>query len=134
MFYAWDITIPANTQATTPLERVLKITKGVVVRFGVKFPSGHHSLVKVRLFYLDSQLFPLSRGEWITGDDEAIDVPEYFEIKGAPYTLKFHGCSPGTTYPHLVTVRVVILPKEVASFVPLIELLTKILQRIFGAV
>jgi len=129
LIFAWDITISANTLATAQKEEILKLSKGVIIKVEVKFPPGCHGLVKVRLFHQESQLVPLSRGEWITGDDEAVSFPEYFELWTTPYHLKFRGCSPGTTYPHTVTVRISVLPKAIASMIPVIELLTRLLQR-----
>ena len=90
--------------------------------------------MKVRLLHQEAQLVPLSRTEWITGDNEAVSFPEFFELWTIPYQLKFVGCSPDTSYPHTVTVRIAVLPKAVASMIPVIELLTRLLQRmgVFG--
>jgi len=129
MIFAWDITITADTKAKTPKEEILKLSKGVITKIEIKFARGCHGLVKVRLFHQEAQLVPLSRGEWITGDDEAVSFPEFFELWTTPYQLKFIGCSPGTTYEHTVTVRIAVLPKTVASMIPVIELLTRLLQR-----
>jgi len=132
MFYAWDIVIPAGTLETGPIKQILKLTEGVITHIEVKFPCGCNGLAKVRLFHAEFQMFPLSRGEWVTGDDEAVRGDYYFALKRAPGALKFHGCSPGSTYAHTVTVRITVLPEKVASFVPLIELLTKMLVRMGG--
>jgi len=129
MFFAWDITIPANRLETNPVVQTLKLTEGIITHIEVKFPCGCNGLAKVRLFCAEFQLFPLSRGEWVTGDDEAVRGDYYFPLKRAPGALKFHGCSPGSTYPHVVTVRITILPESVASWSPLIEIFTKIAKR-----
>jgi len=129
LIFAWDITITADTKAASPKTEILKLSKGVIIKVEVKFPSGCHGLVKVRLFHQEAQLVPLNRGEWVTGDDEAVSFPEYFELWTTPYQLKFRGCSPGTTYAHTVTVRISVLPKAIASMIPVIELLTKMLTR-----
>lgn len=130
MFYAWDVTIPANKSASSPTEQTLKLTAGVITHVGVKFPAGCHGMVRVRLLHQTSQLVPLSRGEWVTGDDEEAETESYFELWTAPYSLRFHGCSPGTTYSHTVTVRVTVLPKAVASMLPLLEILSKLMHRL----
>lgn len=130
MSYAWDIAIPANTLATAPVERDLKFHPGVLVKAEFKFPSGCHSMVQVRLYLGEFQLFPLSRGEWVTGDDEPVSFPAYQKILKEPAQLKFRGASPGTTYSHTITVRLTVLPERVASWVPMLELLTKLLQRL----
>lgn len=130
MFYAWDITITAGTEEATPKTQVLKLSKGVITRAEVKFPAGCHGLVKVRLHFHEFQLVPLSRGEWITGDDEAIQTDSFYEMGSTPYELKFVGCSPTCTYDHVVTVRVQVLPPAIASWIQVIELLAKLLRRL----
>jgi len=134
MIFAWDITISADTKATSPNTKILKLSSGVITKIEIKFARGCHGMVKVRLLHQESQLVPLSRGEWVTGDDEAVSFPEFFELWTTPYQLKFVGCSPGTGYDHTVTVRIAVLPKVVASMIPVIELLTRLLQRmgVFG--
>ena len=134
MFFAWDIAVTAGTAEATPKKQILKLTSGVITEVDVKFPSGCHGLVKVRLKHWESPLVPLSRGEWITGDDEAVKASMYFELPKGPYELKFEGSSPDASYGHTVTVRISVLPKSVASMIPLIEVLTKVLIRmgVFG--
>jgi hypothetical protein len=134
MLYCWDITIPPGTLVADPIEQELKISKGVIVKVQLKFPSGCHGLVKVRLLRWTTQLWPLSTGEWITGDDETVDALEYYEFEEGPYRLDFAGCSPASTYAHVITIRVVVLPKIVASFYPLAQALQKILERVFGPI
>jgi len=134
LFFAWDISVSAGTAEASPKTQTLKLTSGVITGVDVKFPSGCHGLVKVRLKHWESPLVPLSRGEWITGDDEAVRAPMYFELPKGPYELKFEAASPDASFDHTVTVRVSILPRAVASMVPLIEMLTRLFQRmgLFG--
>jgi hypothetical protein len=129
MFFAWDITIPANTLRSEPYEQMLHLQRGIITRIDVKYPRGCHGNVGVRLFCHESLILPFSRGEWLTGDDEAVRADMYFPLEPIPYELKFHGHSEGCTYDHTVTVRITILPKTVASFIPVIELITKLLER-----
>lgn len=129
MFYAWDINIPANRSSNDPVRQVLDIAVGVVTRVSIKFARGCHGQVKTRLEWDKFQFFPLSAGEWVTGDNEAVTSEEYFEIKTDPAKVVFLGCSPGTSYEHDVTVRITVLPKKLASMIPIINLLTRLLQR-----
>jgi hypothetical protein len=129
MFFAWDITIPAGTPETDPVIKILKLTKGVITRVDLKFPRGCHGMVRVRLTRYESPLVPLSRGEWVTGDNESIPTEGYYELTEIPTQLKFVGCSPGTLYDHTVTVRIQVLPQKVATMIPVIELLSRLLQR-----
>ena len=132
MFFAWDITVTAGTAEATPKTQILKLTKGVITRLDVKFPAGCHSLVKVRLLRSEFQLVPLSRGEWVTGDGESVQTEPYYELTEAPSELKFQGCSPSTVYPHVITVRVSIIPAEVAAPWATLRDFVAILKRVMG--
>ena len=128
--YAWDILITANKLEKTPVEKELNLTIGVITKIAIKFPPGCHGMVRVRLLHRRFQLIPLSGGEWVTGDGETVPFPEYFELKETPADLNFIGCSPGTGHNHTITVRITVLPKAVATFIPLIDVMTKFLKRI----
>lgn len=130
MFYAWDIKITKGKKEEDPKIQILKLSKGVITRADIKFPPGCHGLVKVRLRRYESQLAPLSRDEWVTGDGETVPTEAYYELVEAPFQLKFVGCSPGTSYDHTVTVRMQVLPKPVATFMPLVDVMTRFLRRI----
>lgn len=129
MLFAWDIVVPANRLATAPLIQTLKLSYGIITKLDIKFPAGCHGLVNIRLLHEESPLIPLNKDTWLTGDDETVPCPEYFELTTAPYALKFVGKSPGTTYAHTISVRVTILPKTVASLLPLLDIFTRIAQR-----
>ena len=115
MFFCWDITVTANTPEDKPLEEWLRLPKGVITRVDIKFPAGCHGMVKIRLFLESLQFVPLSEDEWITGDDETIPTETGIELTDKPYKLKFHGCSPDTTYNHIVTVRIEVKLQEAAG-------------------
>lgn len=128
MFFAWDILVDAGKKEDDPKKQILKLTKGVITRVDIKFPPGCNGMVKVRLFRYESQLIPLSRDEWVTGDSESVPTEAFYELTEVPTQLKFIGCSPGTTNPHTVTLRVQVLPMAVATFAPLVKLMTKFLK------
>ena len=132
MFYAWDITVLAGTAEATPKTQILKLTKGVITRVDVKFPPGCHGLVKVRLLRYESGLVPLSSDEWVTGDGEAVVTEGYYEMLEIPSQLKFIGCSPSTSYNHVITVRVFVMPLEVAAPWIVISDFVTILKKLMG--
>lgn len=130
MFYAWDITIPAGRTEAAPVEQILKLTKGVITKADITFPSGCHGLVKVRLRRNEQQLIPLSSDEWVTGDGATIETEAYYEFEDSPSQLKFIGCAPTTAYDHVVTVRIQILPSEIVTPQPILEAINKIAEAI----
>lgn len=130
MGYSWDITIDSGTEATDPKKKTLKLHPGVVTRIGCKFAEGCNGYVKVRLTRGGVfQIYPLSAGEWVSGNDEEVWFPYYYVLTDTPYELLFEGISPEADYDHDVTIRIAVLPKSVASMIPVINLLTRLLQR-----
>lgn len=130
MGYAWDIDIPANTLAKDPVTQKLKLHPGIITKIECKFPAGCHSMVGVRLYRGGVfQVFPLSAGEWVTGDDEPVSFNYYFDLTDHPRELIFEGHSAGSTYEHTVTIRITVLPRAVASMIPLMEIFTRIARR-----
>jgi len=130
MYFCWDITIPANTLEKLPLKQYLRITKGVITGVDVKFPAGCHGMVKARLFRYEQQAIPLTRDEWIRGDDEAVSTETYIDLNAYPYQLKFVGCSPDTDYDHTVTVRIQVLPTFAAGFAQITNLVQRLLDKL----
>jgi len=130
VFFAWDITIETTHTQAAPKTQILKLSKGIITRCDIKFAPGCHGLVKVRIYRSESQLIPLSRGEWITGDAETIPTEGYYELEEIPTELKFIGWADGCNYNHTVTVRIQLLPKAVATVLPLVDVMTRFLQRI----
>jgi len=124
MFFCWDITITANTPEDDPLEEWLRLPKGVITRMDIKFPAGCHGMVKVRLFLESLQFVPLSEDEWVTGNNETIPTETGIELTDKPYKIKFHGCSPDTSYNHTITVRIEVKLEEAVG----VSKLTRIAQ------
>jgi len=132
MFYAWDIIIPKNTSEDDPIIQTLKLTKGVITKLSVKFPPGCKGLVKVRILRYESQLVPLSRGEWLTGDGETIPTETYYPIRDEPTSLKFIGCSPNTYYPHKITVRIQLTPEWIATPWQVMKDFVSVIKKLIG--
>ena len=132
MFFTLEVTIPALTTESAPKLDILKLAAGVITHISNKFPAGCHGLVGVRLFHEESQIIPIGRGSWVRGDDETVPSPEYYDLGKGAKELEFVGINEDDTYPHTVTVRVNVLPKEAASLMPLISFIEKLAKRIFG--
>jgi len=114
MFFAWDITIPANTPKTTPVRQLLPIDFGLITRIDIVFPAGCGGLVRIRLLRYESQLVPLNPASWLRGDDETVPCEVYQEIYEAPAELKFEGGNEDDTYEHTIGVRINVIPKKKA--------------------
>ena len=128
MFFAWDITVTANTLAASPKTQILKLTKGIITKVDLFFPAGCHGLVNVRILRNEFQLIPLSRGEWVTGDDSSIPTEGFYEFETVPSALKFIAHSANTIYNHKITVRVEIKKREEIKDPALIQRLDKLIE------
>ena len=133
MIFAWDIDVPAATPVSNPVEKILKLHRGVIVKVYIKFPAGCHGLVGVRIYRWGQQLIPLNRDDWLTGDDETVPCEIYYPLETHPYELKFIAVSPLCTYDHKITVRVIILNKFLAYPYLIIDRFINLFKRIFGA-
>lgn len=130
MFHVWDITIPAGRTEASPVVQELELPIGIITKIDIKFPAGCHGMVKVRILRWTFQLVPLSSGEWITGDDEAIPTETYYELLEVPTFLTFKGCSPDTGYDHKITVRIEVNPTLKISDSQIIERLDKLVEAV----
>jgi len=131
--FAWDIIVPADTAEASPKEQTLQITYGVITRVDVHFPQGCHSLVKVRL--TKGKLFgilPTNPDEWITGDGATVSYRMNKLIDDKPYELDFTACSPNTSYQHRITIRIEMLPEEVATPWQVMRDFVQLMSRLMG--
>jgi len=109
MLYSQEIIIPANTEKTDYQKDVFKLTKGIITRISVFFPWGCAGLVYVRIEQKTWQVFPLSRGEWLNGNDRAFDFKTRIEFTSEPYEVIVCSYNEDDTYEHkpLVSVEMV---------------------------
>lgn len=133
MGYTWDIEIPAGTAEATPVEVPLDLHKGVITKIGVYFPDGCCGVVKVRILRGKlERLLPSNPDEWITGNDQEVEFPMSYALDDVPYSLDFVGISPDAYRKHTVTVRITLLPEEVAIPFNVVRDLVQILKRLLG--
>lgn len=100
MFYSEEITVPANTTRRDYQETAFKVTKGIITRIAVFFPWGCAGLVYVQIARRTWQVFPLTRDEWISGNDKTIDFKTNIELTSEPYDLMVRMYNLDDTYEH----------------------------------
>lgn len=100
MLYTQEITIPDNTSKTSYQKDTIKITKGVITRISVFFPWGCAGLVKVQVIRKTWQIYPLSRGQWLSGNDKEFDFSTRIDITSEPYELIIYSYNEDDTYEH----------------------------------
>lgn len=132
MLYTWDITIPADTPEDSPVHDILELSAGVITKIGIKFPAGCHGMVGVRLLLAEGQIFPIPRGEWVTGDDEEAESIYYIEFGRELFELKIEAISPDTDYNHTISIRITVLPAYIAAPFMIIADFVRIFKRLMG--
>jgi len=106
MFYEHDITIPPDTQPENLYSQTLRLTKGIIKRVDLVFPSGCAGLVGVRIVKHSFQVIPLNYPKWIETDGETVNIQTEIDLTDEPYELVFQGYNLDDTYQHTIRVRV----------------------------
>ena len=129
--YIVDVTVPANTPESKPVEQTVKIEEEVVVKIMVHFPAGCHGYVYTACYYGEEQIFPRPYGSYLHGDGETIAWEEYYELPETPCYLTIRAWSPGTSYDHTITWRISALPRKYAFWWVNISRLLTFISRAF---
>ena len=109
-----DLEIPKSTPEGEPVEKSIEIREGVIVKWLVLIPAGHHALAGMRVLYGIEQIFPRQKDTWLKGEDEPIAVDEFWDLVEQPVTLRVQGYNLDDTHDHTFYIRIVALPREVA--------------------
>lgn len=113
MLYSYDLTIPANTLASAPVKVDMPVGPGILHKLEVEFPPGCNKAVLVSIRRGLHQVYPTNPDGALKANAYTISTAEYYSVMEAPHQLEAYGWSPGTTYPHVITIRMGILPTEV---------------------
>jgi len=131
LIYNFQITVPANTAITVPVEQDLKLTHGVVHKLDINFPPGCVGLVGIGIFNAIHQVWPTNPEEMFFADDETISFREHYELITDPYILTARLYNLDDTFEHTITVRIGILPVTILS--PWLLPYSEQLQAVLGA-
>lgn len=115
MFYDFAVVVPAGTTEAAPKVETLKLTKGIIHRVEVEFPSGCKGYVSLALYHQEHQVWPTNPSGEFSTSGYTIPIDEHYRLHTKPYSLKARAWSPDATYNHTITVRIGILPQEVLS-------------------
>lgn len=120
MIYSASITTGANANGGTLVKTSLRITKGLVYRVELDFPTGSAGLLKVVIFDGSLQLWPFSVGEYFTGDGIKIEFEDVYLKESAPFYFDIYTLNLDTVYEHFVNIRIGFVSKEIfmARFLP----------------
>jgi hypothetical protein len=112
MLFSKVLTVPANTAKVSYQEDRLKITKGKIKRIDVYFPWGCAGLVGVQIIRHTWQIFPITRGEWVIGNELLHSYNYNFDIRDDPIELVIRSYNTDDTYGHSPIIGIEILRGE----------------------
>ena len=129
MLYIWHLTVTAGTEEKAPAEEKVTTRSGVITKLEIKFARGCHGLVYATISDSLTQLLPFNAKGGAAADDETVGGAYFWELLKSKPELILRAWSPDATYDHKITFRVNILPQKVATMIPVIDLLTRLLRR-----
>ena len=133
MLFVDTFTVPAATPAASPVSRELQIAHGIIHQVEVVFLDGPENEVKVALRHGLHRVVPSQPDASVVGNAEAVRIILWEPAEEPPYLVIIEAWSPDADYPHEVTVRVSILPREILlPPLPELGLLKRIGRLLFG--
>jgi hypothetical protein len=132
MLYVVEVTVPANTPESSPVEEELFVDSGVITKIEVLFPPGTAAKVWTRALIGHYQLFPRPFGAWLKGDGEKVEADMYYPVSEGGELLRIQAVSPATLYQHTIIYRFTVLPTAIAFWWYAIEKLINLLSALFG--
>ena len=114
MLFSYEITVPANTLKTAPVEQEMALAAGVIRQVAIQFPAGCNALVHVQVMERDHQLFPTNLDTDIAASGFVLQWAEDYELVDAPYSLKAVLWNDDDTYQHKITLWFAVLEPEKA--------------------
>ena len=113
MLYAKNVTFPAGKTELTKTIRHFHISKGWIYRAWVVFPFGCAGLVKVRVEHQGHPIIPINKSDYVQAKNYIFELPMYYEVPTEPFRITFEGWNEDETYPHTITLMLLVLPKNV---------------------
>jgi len=126
------VTVPKDTTAADATEQSLHMTKGVVVRVQIVFPSGCWGLVHVKFYHGNFQIWPINPDGDYAANGETVDFPESYDLKEVPAKITMWAYNNDQTYSHTITARVTVLPRWVAYPYLVMKGLVNLLGTVLG--
>ncbi len=115
MLYVLALIIPANTAEDSPYEEDLKLTDGVITHVEVEFPAGCAGLAHSYARQAVHQVFPTNPDGQLCSDNHVITWDDYEDLDADPRVLTIAGWNTDDTYPHTITWRIELTPREIAE-------------------
>lgn len=115
MIFVEAVTTPQNTSKLTPKITQLPIVAGKITQIFLFFPPGVNALAHIKILWGLYQLFPSNEQGDFAGGDVLLNWPEDIDITTEPLQLTIVTWNDDDTYPHTITVHVVMTPSLPSS-------------------
>lgn len=115
MLYSYEITVPANTPVTAPVDTDCQLTKGVITRVSFRPRQFHAGLCHVKVLRGLYQVWPTDPDGDLHGDAFPIEWDEYYELDDEPLTLRIRAWNDDDTYPHTFDISFALQPADVVN-------------------
>jgi len=129
MLFTKSFTVLTTHTEDSPLSDTIPIAHGIVTFVSIWMPPGCHGLVYCKLKHHEHTIFPSTEDMFLMCDGYPLEWNEYYESYQPPYELKFVGWSFGTTYDHVVTIRLAVLPRRAVLALAIVDAI----KGLFGA-
>lgn len=120
MIYTQDITIDANTFKGNALRQRIVVSKGLVYRIEVEFPSGCAGLAHIVIADGNYQVWPSNASATFHASNHTISFEDLYLKEIEPYFFDIWGYNLDEEYCHTIQVRVGLITKKLfmARFLP----------------
>jgi len=134
VLFEYDVEVPADTAKASPLELDLVLDYGIIHRVEISFPAGCAGLAHMTVWHEGRQLWPNNPDNSFNADNYTIAWSEFYPLERPPYILKVRAWNRDDTYPHTITLRFAILPRDILQpprpEVGILERLERALKRL----
>lgn len=120
MYYFFGVPVPPNTLKSAPVDQRLKLDLGTVSFIEIHFPTGCAGLVSCVLLYNSIQILPYNTDEALYGNDRLFKLDVNLPVKEPPFEFTVRAWSEDDTYPHTISVGVMLVEQNAVSMLQLL--------------
>lgn len=120
MYYFFSVNVPENTLQSAPVSQRLPLDQGTISFVEVHFPSGCAGLVSAILLYGSIQVIPWNADQALYGDNRIFKLDVNLPAKAPPYEFEIKAWNRDDTYPHVVSIGVMVVETGTKSMLDLL--------------
>ena len=112
MKHFYDLNVRAAVVPIVMDSFKLSIDKGLVTWCGIFFPPGCHAMVRGRVLFQAHQILPRDPDKWCQGNAGWWGGDLYLPVDASPLEIRVEAYAVGTTYSHIITLGLELMPFE----------------------